>query len=245
MDRAVLVEHLAAGRSLDTVAKLEGRAPSTIGYWLKKHGLEACGSRRFGPKPDIDKGRLERLVSEGLTVPAIAARLGYPASLVRSRLRHHGLQTRGVNNRQRARVAFARGAHQVDLVCAAHGTVPHVLEGAGVLPLHALPRGAGDRTPAASQTAPGRRGRGRLRDLWIRALRRCASVPPCGSSAEELCSESCWGHAFSCPCAGGGRKVRGVVCQLPRGGRVRGREARPTWCFTLTPRGGLEPPNLD
>ncbi len=131
MQEAVLVEHLAAGRSLDTIAKLEGRAPSTIGYWLKKHGLEACGSRRFGPKPDIDKAVLERLVSEGLTVPAIAARLGYPASLVRSRLRHHGLQTRGVDNRQRARVAFARGDRQVDLVCAAHGTVPHVLEGRG------------------------------------------------------------------------------------------------------------------
>jgi len=115
MEEAVLVEH----------------APSTIGYWLKKHGLEACGSRRFGPKPDINKALLEGLVSEGLTVPAIAARLGYPASLVRSRLRHHGLQTRGVNNRQRARVALARGDRQVDLVCAAHGTVPHVLEGRG------------------------------------------------------------------------------------------------------------------
>jgi hypothetical protein len=49
MDKRFLEDCLAKGMSLETIGEQVGKHPSTVGYWLKKHGLTAAnprGSRR-------------------------------------------------------------------------------------------------------------------------------------------------------------------------------------------------------
>ena len=41
MDRDWLEAQLAAGRSIESIAREVGKHPSTVGYWVKKHGLRS------------------------------------------------------------------------------------------------------------------------------------------------------------------------------------------------------------
>jgi hypothetical protein len=44
MDRDFLAECLAAGMSLPEIGALTNRDPSTVGYWVEKHGLRHTGA---------------------------------------------------------------------------------------------------------------------------------------------------------------------------------------------------------
>jgi len=131
MDRALLANLLAAGLSLDAIAREVRRSPSTVSYWLDKHGLEANGAVRFAARGGLSHQQLAPLVSEGLSVPAIARRLDCSAGMVRRWLDHHGLQTTQSSNRARARAALQRGERTTVLICSRHGEALHVLEGRG------------------------------------------------------------------------------------------------------------------
>jgi transposase len=131
MDAAVLESHLRAGLSLEKIAKLTGRHPSTIGYWVRKHGLAAVHGDRHAPKGGIDEETLARLVSAGLTTRQIASRLNLSQSTVRHWLRRHGLRT------QRARPEDNHGERGVDkprktLVCPRHGSTDFGLDTRGI-----------------------------------------------------------------------------------------------------------------
>ena len=39
MDAGWLTEQLEAGRSIESIARETGRDPSTVAYWVNKHGL--------------------------------------------------------------------------------------------------------------------------------------------------------------------------------------------------------------
>ena len=39
MDASWLTEQLQAGRSIESIARETGRAPSTVAYWVNKYGL--------------------------------------------------------------------------------------------------------------------------------------------------------------------------------------------------------------
>jgi transposase len=68
MDKRFLEDCLARGMSLEAIGEQVGRHPSTVGYWLKKHGLEAAGASRHRPKGPIDRRELERLVEDGCSL---------------------------------------------------------------------------------------------------------------------------------------------------------------------------------
>lgn len=131
MRRALLIELLDEGLSIDGIATRVARSPSTVSYWLKRHGLKANGAEKYGPKPPLTKGALEALTSEGLSVPAIAKRLSCTPSLVRYWLDRHGLKSRQASNRIAAREALREGGRFADLTCLKHGRTKHVLEGRG------------------------------------------------------------------------------------------------------------------
>jgi len=57
MEKALLQMFLEEGLSLDAIAEKVGRAPSTISYWLNRHGLVANGAARFGTKEALQKTR--------------------------------------------------------------------------------------------------------------------------------------------------------------------------------------------
>jgi helix-turn-helix protein len=124
MDRATLETWLAEGLSLETMGELAGRHPSTISYWLRKHGLAPAKRDRHAARGDIARETLEALVAQDLTTREIAAELDRSQSNVRYWLRCHGLRV------VRARgVSIATTASVGDIVqgdCPKHGPGPFV-----------------------------------------------------------------------------------------------------------------------
>lgn len=93
MDKKFLEELLARGMSLEAIGEVTGKHPSTVSYWLKKHGLTAAGAARHAPKGSIDKGRLREMVEKGLSVRAMADELEVGYSTVRYWLKRLDLIT--------------------------------------------------------------------------------------------------------------------------------------------------------
>jgi transposase len=112
--------------SLETIGKLLDKHPSTVGYWLKKHGLTACNAVANTPKGGLEEAALRECVAAGLTLQQIADRLDRSDSTVRYWMRRYGLETvrrhrsRPVGNPKRA-----------DMECRRHGMTTFVLEGRG------------------------------------------------------------------------------------------------------------------
>lgn len=116
MDRAGLERLLDEGLSLEEIGRRVGRNASTVGYWLKKYGLEAVHRERHAPKGGIPRETLERLVAAGLTMRAIAAELDVSESTVRHWLRRHGLRTLKADTRATGAV----GPRSMERVCSTH-----------------------------------------------------------------------------------------------------------------------------
>jgi IS30 family transposase len=84
VEAEILEAYLRRELSLEAIGKLTGRHPSTVGYWVKRHGLSAVHRDRHAPKGGIDKPTLGALVDEGLSTREIAARLGLSQSTAAS-----------------------------------------------------------------------------------------------------------------------------------------------------------------
>jgi transposase len=126
MDKGFLEDCLAEGMSLDSIGELVGKHPSTVSYWLKKHGLEASKAKRHAPKGGIDKEQLEALVGEGLALREIAERLDRSVATVRHWMTRYGLKT---FRRKRSRIAG--DPPRAEMLCRRHGHTEFVLEGRG------------------------------------------------------------------------------------------------------------------
>jgi len=118
MDRADLERWIAEGRSLDDIAGRTGRHPSTVGYWVAKHGLEPAGRARHAARGGIDRELLETLVARDLTVRAIAAEVGRSPATVRHWLQRHGLQTTATARRRPTR---GQTQDRFEAICVRHG----------------------------------------------------------------------------------------------------------------------------
>ena len=122
--------YLRRGLSLEAIGRLTGRHPTTVGYWVKKHGLAAVHRDRHAPRGGVDRERLAALVHDGLSTREIAERLNLSQSTVRHWLRQHGLRT------HRARRENSRGTRGVDpdrrvMDCPRHGATQFWLESRG------------------------------------------------------------------------------------------------------------------
>jgi hypothetical protein len=117
VDRETLKRHLAEGLSLAQIGRLVDRHPSTVAYWLRKHGLTAAHRDRFAPKGGIPRETLAPLVESGLSIRDIAAALAVGYSTVRYWLRRHGLSTA----RARRHDIPAERPSRVRLECRRHG----------------------------------------------------------------------------------------------------------------------------
>ena len=131
MDGAILERYLRDGLSLEKIGELVGRDPSTIRYWLKRHGLVAVHRDRHAPKGGVDKPTLAALVVEGLTTREIAERLGFSQSTVRYWLRRHDLRTRRARRKDSARVRGVDAARRT-MHCSRHGATDFWLERRGI-----------------------------------------------------------------------------------------------------------------
>jgi transposase-like protein len=94
MEREWLAQELEAGRSIESIAREAGRSPSTVAYWVNKHGLSSRHASKHAPRGGIDRERLEGLVEEGRSIRQIGEELGASATTVRHWLTKYGLKTR-------------------------------------------------------------------------------------------------------------------------------------------------------
>jgi Homeodomain-like domain-containing protein/helix-turn-helix protein len=115
MDRAWLEQQLAAGRSIEAIAREVDRDPSTVSYWVTKHGLVSAHAEKHAARGGIAREQLEPLVWAGLSIRAIAERLGVSYATIQHWLKKHGLKTR--------RAAAPRGseARTIERECPVHG----------------------------------------------------------------------------------------------------------------------------
>src|SRR4051794_19993331 len=130
MDRDTLARLLAEGRSIESIARETGRAASTVAYWVNKHGLVSSHAERHAPRGGIEKEQLTELIAEGLSVRAMAERLGVSDTTVRHWMARFGLST--PRGRRLAATAPARavGAESTEADCPVHGRTTFVRRGA-------------------------------------------------------------------------------------------------------------------
>jgi Homeodomain-like domain len=126
VDRGWLEEQLSAGRSIESIAREVNRDPSTVSYWVKKHGLTSTHAERHAARGGIERDVLAELVEQGLTTRQIAAEIDRSQATVRHWLREYGLKT------LHARVPTEPPPHGAVVVlreCPRHGTTNFVRRG--------------------------------------------------------------------------------------------------------------------
>jgi hypothetical protein len=129
VDKDVLQRFLAQRLSLEQIGKRVGRHPSTVSYWLKKHGLAPPNCERHLAKGFIDRAVIATLVDRGFSIRQIAAELSVSATTVRHWLDRYGLKTVHTEaQRDRPEGALPR---QVFKTCSKHGHTQFVMEGRG------------------------------------------------------------------------------------------------------------------
>lgn len=121
MQRRFLEECLADGMSLEAIGETVGKHPSTVSYWLKKHGLKAAGQARHAPKGNVDVDRLQALLDEGKSIRHIADELGAGYSTVRYWIGRLGLESDRMARRREGEVARKAGLRRTYLRCPRHG----------------------------------------------------------------------------------------------------------------------------
>jgi transposase-like protein len=125
MDKAELAAQLASGRSIEAIARDNGRDPSTVAYWVNKHGLVSIHAAKHAARGGISREQLEELVASGYTVQRIAEELGRGATTVRYWLKKHGLST------VRAVLVPAERPTRIVRRCGTHGYTEHILTSGG------------------------------------------------------------------------------------------------------------------
>jgi transposase len=126
MEKRSLEECLEQGMSLEAIGERVGKHPSTVSYWLKKHGLRAGGRDAHAPKGPIDRHQLSDCVREGLPLREIADRFDRSITVVRYWIDHYGIK----RERFRRRVVSG-GSKKETMSCRRHGSTVFILEGRG------------------------------------------------------------------------------------------------------------------
>ena len=138
MDREALKGWLESGLSLTEIGALTNRDPSTVGYWVKKHGVVANGATKYAARGGVRREELEPLVAEGRTLKEMADALDRSISTIRYWLAKHGLgDSSGRPGRRplvcRADVdaALQAGSRTLRSRCVKHGSAVFVIENSG------------------------------------------------------------------------------------------------------------------
>jgi len=126
MDRALLESLLAERLTLKQMGERVGKDATTVGYWLKKHGLKATHHDRFAPKRGLDREALESLLGDDLAIPEVARRLSVRVSTVRYWMRRHGLETQRM---RLLRMDAADRPKYIERRCLTHGVTRWVSSG--------------------------------------------------------------------------------------------------------------------
>ena len=122
---------LAQGVSVEQIGRRFGRHPSTVSYWMRKHGLQAPNRAKHAGKGGLDRDELAELVKRGMTIREIAGELDRSTATVRHWLRRYGMTTAATERARHTRDGRAQGESSLVRVCARHGRTRFVIEGRG------------------------------------------------------------------------------------------------------------------
>lgn len=128
MDRDWLALQLASGRSIESIARDVGLDSSTVGYWLKKHGLTSTHAPRHAARGALPRARLDALVARDFTVREIADEVDRSIGTVRHWLRRYGLETTREARRRKTR---GRPLGRTEGECHRHGRTAFVVREGG------------------------------------------------------------------------------------------------------------------
>jgi transposase-like protein/DNA-directed RNA polymerase subunit RPC12/RpoP len=117
MERDWLAEQLEAGRSIESIAREVGKDPSTVAYWVNRHGLVSVHAARHAARGPLSRETLEALVEVGMTIRQMARELDRSASTVRHWLERYGLKTKAASRVRRD----GSTAERVIRDCPTHG----------------------------------------------------------------------------------------------------------------------------
>jgi len=134
MDKQSLEVLLGQGLSIERIAKRFGKDPSTISYWMKKHGLVSPYREKHAAKGGIERERLEELTEAGMTLAEIAFEVGRSKGTVRHWMVRYGLRThngRGTRRPEETHCGREAGLLIVRRTCPQHGDSEFILEGRG------------------------------------------------------------------------------------------------------------------
>jgi transposase-like protein len=128
MDKRFLEDCLTKGMSLEAIGKQAGKNPSTVSYWLKKHGLTAAGAKKYTRRGAIRRDQLKALIDSGATLAQIAEQLDRSVSTVRYWLIRYEIGTINPRGPHRRR---GDGSRTATFECIRHGVAEFILEGRG------------------------------------------------------------------------------------------------------------------
>jgi transposase-like protein len=131
VDRESLRVLLAQGLSVEKIAERFDRHPTTVSYWMRRHGLQAVNRDKYAAKGGIEREPLKQLIEGGASIRQIADELGLSAGTVRHWLRQYGLKTHYQRYRrspEEARSVRQAGLSEVTMICAHHGETRFVPE---------------------------------------------------------------------------------------------------------------------
>lgn len=134
MDKQSLELLLGQGVSIERIAKRFGKDPSTVSYWVKKHGLSSPDAERHAARGGIEREPLEELVEAGMTIAEIAQGVDRSKATVRHWLRRYGMKTRngiGTGKPGASKAAREAGLLSTNMTCEHHGETEFVIEGRG------------------------------------------------------------------------------------------------------------------
>jgi transposase len=83
MERESLRLLLSQGLSVEKIAERFGKHPSTVSYWMNKHGLDAVNRDKHTAKGGIERDRLLALAGDGKSIAEIATEVGLSKTTVR------------------------------------------------------------------------------------------------------------------------------------------------------------------
>jgi transposase len=131
MEKEALETLIGRGLSLKSIGARFGVHPSTVGYWVKKHGLSAAHGDAHAARGGLERRALEVLIEAGGTHRSIADELGVSVSTVRHWLARFRLETQATASRRESGAAKAASKISIQRECGTHGRTRFTLHTGG------------------------------------------------------------------------------------------------------------------
>jgi transposase len=212
MDKRFLEDCLGRGMSLETIGEQVGKHPSTVSYWLKKHGLSACGAARHAQRGAISASELCELTERNATLVEMANHFERSVSTVRYWLSRYGIET-SVSRGPRRRSTC--GGKTAVFECRRHGATEFILEGRGHYRCKKCRSSAVTKRRRVIKQRLVAEAGGSLRPLRVSPVAWGAAVPSPRSQSQGVQSQLQRALTFLGPKPRRGAQVRFALRELP------------------------------